>query len=148
MGNGLVQGLAQGIDDESSTAKHVVGERTFKDGVEYIYTQADDAITQYMCVSLDQAADSTGGKVRPCAAVADDVFGVAQIAVTDEYYFWCAVRGKVTAKIATAATAGQLLSASDTSGVMANPGAAEAHIRGKALEAGAATNAAKSIYLI
>ena len=114
---------------------------------EYTFTQADDAITQYQAVTTDHAANTSGKKVTPCGAATDDFFGAAQVAVTDEYYFWCATRGPMTCKIATAATAGLQLACSATAGVLATPANTDvAHIRAKAMEAGAATNAAKAIY--
>lgn len=150
MGYGLVQASVQDISLISSTANHNVGDRCIVDGVEYVYTQADDTITQYQAVSLDVAASANAAKVTPSGAVIGNLFGVAQIAVTDEYYFWCAVKGKVTCLIDTNATAGLLLAPSATAGVLIAPnsnGSEVCHVRAVAMEAGAATNAAKRIYL-
>ena len=150
MGYGPVQASVQELNVATATAQHNVGDKIIVEGVEYTYTQADDTITQYQAVSLDVAADANAKKVTPSSAVIGNLFGVAQIAVTDEYFFWCATRGKVTCLIDTNATAGLLLAPSATAGVLIAPnsdGSEVTHVRAVAMEAGAATNAAKRIYL-
>lgn len=138
------------VTDISATLPpgYFVGKKRIIGNTEYTYVQADDTITQYQAVTTDHAANTSGKKVTPCGAATDDFFGAAQVAVTDEYYFWCATRGSMTCKIATAATAGLQLACSATAGVLATPADTDvAHIRAKAMEAGAATNAAKLIYV-
>lgn len=137
------------VTDISSTQLYPMRFPRHENGVDYIYVQADDAITQYQACKLDLAASTTGNKVTPTGATTDRIAGVAQVAVTDEYYFWLAVKGMVTCKIATAASAGDLLSGTATAGVLALGAATDARVDvcGVAMEAGAATNAAKAISL-
>ena len=133
------------VTDTSSTAKYRVGTRRQQNGREYIYIQADDAITVNQAVKMDS---TTGVKVTPTAAATDDLFGVAETAITDEEYGWITVKGVASCKILTAATAGQVLAPTSTAGVLGNPANTDvAMIRAVALQNGAATNLTKNVYL-
>lgn len=106
------------VTDTSATAQYKVGTRRYENGREYVYTQADDTITANQVVKLDAAASTSGAKVTPTAAATDPVFGVAEVAVTDEYYFWCTVRGVASALVKTGTTAGTLVAPSSTAGAL------------------------------
>ncbi len=142
-------GFADAVDEQSATQLNPIGALRYEGGIWYRYVQADDAITQYQACTYDHAAATDCSKVTPTGATTDHVAGVAQIDVTDEYYFWLAISGNFLCKIATGASAGDLLSASGTAGVLALGGATDGrvHVCGKAMQAGAATNAAKLVVL-
>jgi hypothetical protein len=137
------------VTDISATQLYPMRTRRHENGVDYIYVQADDAITQYHACSIDFAASTTGNKVRPATDTTDFVQGVAQVAVTDEYYFWLATRGVVTCIIGATAVAGNPLSATAADGVLDLGGANDArvHVCGVALQNGAAGPVSKLIQL-
>lgn len=89
------------------------------------FVQAEETITQYDFVGIDENNEAS----PITAAIAGDGWdiGVAQVAVTDTYYFWAAMRGngingRVDASCAadtalyTTGTAGVLSSTTSTSG--------------------------------
>ena len=134
--------------DISSTQLYPMRTRRHQNGIDYIYVQADDTITQYQACKIDFAASTTGNKVTPTTATTDFILGAAQVAVTDENYFWLAVRGVVTCKILDAAAAGDVLSGSATAGCLTlGAAAANVHAAGMALEDGAAGDGGKLVYL-
>ena len=114
--------IGQVFDDKvtaiSSTALYVIGTVRHENGKKYVYTQADDTITANQAVKLDVAASATGAKVTPSGATADILFGVAEVAVTDEYYFWCCVAGSTTILVADSLSAGDILGPSATAGTL------------------------------
>lgn len=85
--------------------QYPVGRRRFENGREYIYQQADDTIAVNSAVKLDITASASGLKVTPVAAAGDSLFGVAETAITDEYYGWITVRGVASALVATGVAA-------------------------------------------
>lgn len=94
-----------------------VGLRRFEGGKEYVFTQADDAFTAGQAAKPDS---TTGAKVTPTAAATDGFSGVAEVAVTDEYYFWLTIRGSnIQASVADSTSAGAILAPSGTAGVLA-----------------------------
>jgi len=107
------------VTDTSTTAKYQVGTRRRQNGREYVYQQADDAITVNQAVKLDLAASASGLKVTPTAAAGDSVFGIAETAIADESYGWITVRGVAAALVAAGTTADDPMGASGTAGVLA-----------------------------
>lgn len=83
------------VTDISSTLPpgYYVGMRRYESGREYTYMQADDTVAVNSPVKLDIAASATAQKVTPTAAAGDGFFGVAETAITDEYYGWITTRG-------------------------------------------------------
>lgn len=142
-------GFLDQVADISVTQLYPMRSLRHENGIDYIYVQANAAITQYQACAIDAAASTTGNKVTPTTATSSYVEGVAQVAVTTQYFFWLAIKGVVSCKILTAATVGQLMTSTAVAGVLGAGGATDAlvHVTGVALEAGAATNAAKLIKL-
>lgn len=140
------------VTDTSTTAKYPVGTRRFEDGKEYVYQQADDAVTVNQAVKLDAAASASGQKVTPTAAAGDSVYGVAETALADEAYGWITVRGVVSVLVANGTAVDDPMAASGTAGVLVK--AAEAgsgdykFVVGNALEANSSGSAAaKKVFL-
>lgn len=131
--------------------QYPVGRRRFENGREYVYQQADDTIAVNSAVKLDAAASASGLKVTPVAAEGDSLFGIAETAITDEYYGWITVRGVASALVATGVAVDDPLCPS-TSGALRD--AVEAgsgdykFVRCSALEANASGGTlAKNVYL-
>ena len=118
MGVSIAQTFHDKVTAISADALYPVGTVRHENGKKYVYQQADDAITQYDYVILDVAASATGKKVVSGTDTTDMIFGVAEVAVTDEYYFWCTVGGPATVLAATGLSAGDTLGASAATGVM------------------------------
>lgn len=142
------------VTDTHSTLPpgYFVGMRRYENGREYTFTQADDAVAINKLVKLDIAASATAKKVTPTAAAGDSTFGVAEVAVTDEYYFWATTRGVALALVADNTTVDDPLAASGTSGVaVAAAEGGSGHyefVFATALEANASGGAlAKNIYI-
>jgi len=147
MSSDLPKMFGDPVTKESSTALYPVGTRRFEGGNEYVYMQADDAFTAGQAAKIDSA---TGVKVTPTAAATDGCVGVAEIAVTDEYFFWMTVRGPASVLIATGTNAGEILAPSGTAGVLAiaPTSTARRKVIGEALEANSSgADAAKVVYL-
>lgn len=137
----------------STEAKNRVGLRRFENGREYIYQQADDAITAGQAVKLDIAASADGLKVTPCAAAGDSCFGIAEVAIADESYGWITVRGVATVSVANGVAVDDPLAASGAAGVLADVAEAGSgdmkFVRAVALEANSSGSAAaKKVYLL
>jgi hypothetical protein len=140
------------VTDTSTTAKYPVGTRRLQNGREYVYQQADDAITVNQAVKLDLAASASGLKVTPTAAAGDSVFGVAETAIADESYGWITVRGVASVSVANGTAADDPLGASVAAGVLAKISEAGSgdykFVAGIAMEAnGSGSAAAKNAYL-
>jgi len=147
MSSDLPKMFGDKVTDINVAAQYPVGTRRFEGGNEYVYMQADDAFTAGQAAKIDSA---TGVKCTPTAAATDGCIGVAEIAVTDEYFFWLTVRGPASALIADSTSAGEILAPSATAGVLAvaPTSTARRKVIGEAAEAnstGAA--AAKVVYL-
>lgn len=99
----------------SSTPVHPIGTRLFKNGREYVYMQANAALAAGQCVKLV----ASGIAVTPTTAATDPVLGVAETAVTINYYGFITVRGPATILIATGTSVDAILAPGATAGVMA-----------------------------
>lgn len=107
------------VTDTSATRLYPVGTRRLEPtGKEYTYQQADDAITANQAVMLDVSGSSSSLEVTPTAAATDPVYGVAEVAFTDEYYGWICTKGPTSAIVANGVAAGKRLTASGTAGVL------------------------------
>lgn len=155
MSNGLQSAWIDKVTDTGATQLHPVGTRRFENGREYIYQQADDTIAVNSLVKLDAAASATGLKVTPTgAAVGDSAFGVAEVAVTDEHYFWCTVRGVASCLVANGVAVDDPLGSGGAAGtaykvVEVDSAGAYNFVRAVALEANASGGAlAKNVYLL
>lgn len=104
------------VTDIHSSPKHRVGtEYIAPNGNVYCYIQADDAITVNQAVQMDS---TTGVKVTPTGAASDLLFGVAETAITDEYYGWITVRGVAQCLVADSMAQGDPMAASGTAGTL------------------------------
>lgn len=110
--------------------EHTLGDRvTAEDGQEYVYIQANGAITQYDFVGIDenyQAAALT-------KAMADDGYsiGVAQVAFADNDYGWVATRGhNLQGRVGASCAADAALWTSSTAGVLDDASASQTKIDG------------------
>lgn len=120
------------VDEESSTPLHELGSRYISDdGKEYIYLQADEAITgagYAVVVESDwgsQMVDTTSTANHRGAQVA-----IAPIAVTNAYYYWGQIYGKAYAgiRVAASAAAGAQLNSTATGGVVDDDATAGAEV--------------------
>jgi hypothetical protein len=148
----LQNSFIDAVTDTSTTAKYPVGTRRFEDGKEYVYQQADDAITVNQAVKLDAAASASGLKVTPVAAAGDSLYGVAETAIADESYGWITVRGVASVLVANGTAVDDPLGASAAAGVLAKVAEAGSgdykFVFGYALEANASGSAAaKKVFL-
>ena len=121
MSNDIMTSFIDAVTDISATAKYPVGTRRFENNKEYVYQQADDAITAGQAVKLDAAASAAGLKVTPTAASGDSCVGIAETAITDEYYGWITVGPKgavVNAIVKTGVAVDDPLAPSGTAGAL------------------------------
>ena len=111
---------------ETSTKPDVVpGTRyTAPDGKEFVYVQANGAVTQHDAVVIDEtyqaAALSTSNDAR------GDLVGAAPVAVADDYYFWAQIKGPSTIRGAGSVAANVRLNATGTAGVLDDDGSTTA----------------------
>jgi hypothetical protein len=138
--------LAQGLTDQSSTAKHTLGQRYVDPatGNEYIYVQdSGSANAQYMACSINSAFKTT--LLTTTLANAGYPIGVPQIAVTASYYFWCLIKGTGTVHTASACASEAQLYTTSVAGRIDDARAGTlAPINGIILTATAATAAASA----
>lgn len=99
-------------------ARYPVGTRRVENGREYVYQQADDAVTVNQAVMLDIAASATGLKITPATTEQKAIYGVAEVAFTDEYFAWVTVKGVASTLIATGSAVGDRLCLAATDGVL------------------------------
>jgi hypothetical protein len=133
---------------ELSTAAHTLMTRYRNEanGKEYIYVQADGAITQYQAVSITPA----GQAAALTKANADKGYkvGVAQIAFTDDYYGWILVVDPIGTgsyvRAASACASETLLYTTATAGRIDDSDTGQTAIEGIELTATAATAAASA----
>lgn len=109
------------VTDISSTALYPIGTKRYEvdsNGLMacYQYCQADDALTQYDAVAIDIAASAAGLKVTRAATAGQRLLGFAQVAVTDEYYFWLQRGGVMSATMKTGVAAGDPVTGTSTAG--------------------------------
>ena len=122
--------LTDGLIGSNLTAlttdpEFLVGSRhTGSDGTEWVYVQANGAITQYDCVAIDEnyqaaamttALGNTGQ--RP---------GLAQVAFADNEYGWVAIGGSNITVRVEAATADDTLRTTVSAGVLSTVSTASA----------------------
>jgi hypothetical protein len=86
------------------------------------YVRADAAIAQYDACKMKLTESDAPHAVIPTAATTDFVSGIAEVSVTDQYYFWLTVHGYVPiANVADASAQGEVLGASGTAGRLETP---------------------------
>lgn len=124
--------------------------RRFLNGKEYLYVKAGGTIAVNQACKFDFANKTDGSQVIVTAAVTDHLAGVNEAgALVSGNFFFMTVRGYAQCQILTAATAGQILAPTATAGVLGSPANTDVTVqRAVAMQAGAATNAVKAIYLL
>lgn len=150
MATGLKLVFTDPVTKISADPLHTVGEIRFENGKKYMYTQADDAITQYQVCVFDIAASATGKKVTPSGTAGQPCVGVAEVAVTDEYYFWLTIGGFATAIVKTGVAVNDPLTCTATAGALgkaaeADSAAAYKNVRAFAAEANASGSDANAL---
>lgn len=87
------------------------------DGQEWVYVQANGAITQYDCVALDENYQAAA--ITSTLAKAGYGIGFAQAAFDDDDFGWVATRGSnITVRVAGSCAADVQLYTSGTAGVL------------------------------
>lgn len=113
------------LDTESDSATFDLGTRaTGTDGTEWVYVQANGAITQYDCVSIDENYQATA--MTTALGNTGSRVGFAQIAFTDNYYGWVAIGGSNITVRCEVATADQTLRTTVSAGVLSTASTASA----------------------
>lgn len=135
------------LDATSSSIEFQLGEKVMgNSGTEWVYVQANGAISQFDVVGIDenyQAAKIT-------KAMADDgwMVGFAQVAFTDNYYGWVATRGSDIGMNVLASCASDVaLYTSATAGSLDDSATSQTKIDGVVAVSAAAT-AATSVEVI
>ena len=121
MGMGNATAFQDAVTAISSTQLYPIGTiryETNSNGLmcKYEYNQADDALTQYDAVAVDIAGSATGLKVTRASSAGQLIKGFAQVAVTDEYFFWLQVGGHGSGTIKNGVAAGEPLTGTSTAG--------------------------------
>jgi hypothetical protein len=115
-----------------SSPQFALGDRAYgSDHTEWVYVQANGAITQYACVGVDENFQASN--VTSAIGDAGWLPGFAQVAFTDDYYGWVATKGSNIYVLAISAlpdaqlyvgasgiSAGVVCSTSDTSRILLN----------------------------
>lgn len=83
---GVALGTTHG-DPQFTLGEHVRG----NDGTEWVYVQANGAITQYDCVAIDE--NFQAAPMTKALADAGHQVGFAQVAFANDAYGWVAIRG-------------------------------------------------------
>ena len=80
------------LGETTTTAKFALGERySGTDGTEWVYVQANGAITQYFSVGIDENFQAT--VLADAGGAASHLWGAAQVAFDDNDYGWIPVKG-------------------------------------------------------
>ncbi len=91
--------------------------RYLASGKRYRYVRADAAIAAGDCCKYKLGETDDPWAVVPTAATTDFGFGISEVAVTDQYYFWITIHGFVkNAKVTTGVAAGSMVAPSGTAG--------------------------------
>jgi hypothetical protein len=121
-----------GVDDSSTstTALFALGERVkATDGQEYVYVQADGAITRYNYVCIDENFQAVKG-TKALVDVGHQI-GFAQIAFADNAYGWVAVKGSnLNALLAASCLPDVALYTTSTAGVLDDASTSQTKIDG------------------
>lgn len=86
------------------------------DGDEYVYVQADGAISAGDVVIITEAAQADAIDTTNSASKIGFRVGVANVAFADDEYGWVQVRGATTANVGTGSAAGDKLNTTSTAG--------------------------------
>lgn len=118
MAQGFPIGFREAIGITHTEQRFPIGTQRLENGNLYSYEQADDPINAGQAVKKDAAASATGKKVTPTAAIGETTFGVSPITVPDEAFFWCQIKGVVSALVKDGTLVGDPLATSATAGVL------------------------------
>lgn len=130
---------------------YTIGMLREENGKLYRLAKAGAAIPINAAVKPDTAATGTdiGHQVVKTSVAAEGVSGVAEIAVSNGYYFWMTI-GRVASVLVTGTIAvGDRLAATATAGTLSPLAAATfGHVCAHALEANASGAATKKVHLL
>lgn len=103
---------------------------TASDGSVWVYVHAAEAISQYMCVAIDE--DYEARKITKALANAGHQVGFAQVAFSDNDFGWVAVHmpGNGSVRVLNSCAADVQLYTSGTAGVLDDTSASQTLIRG------------------
>lgn len=117
---------------------------TGSDGTEWVYVQANGAITayDYVCIDEDyQAASGTKALVD-----AGHRLGFAQVAFTDNYYGWVALSGSnISVRVRASCQPDTTLYTSATAGLLDDTATGHTRIDGVVITSTASTTSAKEM---
>jgi hypothetical protein len=109
--------IAAKVTGTETTAKFEVGQRfTGNDGSEFIYVQANGAITGpgYVC-GIDEDHQATM-LAAAAGGLLGDMVGVAPVAFADDAYGWLQIKGPCDVQVAASCAANVVLAATATAG--------------------------------
>jgi hypothetical protein len=137
-----------GTTTDGSGAEFVLGQcEKGADGTVFMYVQAGAAITQYQAVGIDenfQASPLT-------KTMADDgwMVGFAQIAASDNDFFWLCMEGSnINVQVAGSCAADVSLYTTSTAGVLDDTSASQTKVQGVTAVAANATTSATNTEVI
>lgn len=104
---------------------------TDKDGKEYMFVQAAEAITQYMYVSIDEAWQAS--KITKTLVDTRAAIGCCQTALTSGYYGWAQTRGAHTGLVKASCAADVKLYSSATAGYLDDDATSQTAVLGVVL---------------
>jgi hypothetical protein len=114
---GPVMGTPGDSTRRTTTQELPIGTVAFGEaGKEFEYVRAGAAIAQYAAVKLD--VSDGGATVIETAAVTDHLLGIADAAFAEDEYGFVQTRGRCTAKVEDATTAGLPLQPSAAGGIL------------------------------
>ena len=137
------------IGTTETTIRHKLGEvRHGVDGTEWVYVQANGAITQYDCVGIDESWQA--GAITTAMVNDGWKVGVAQVAFADNEYGWVARRGagsNLKVRAAASCAADVQLFTTATAGVLDDVSGTLNLIRGIVITTGNTSAAAQACIL-
>jgi hypothetical protein len=140
--------LGAKIGTTTTTAEHALGETCKGDnGTEWVYVQANGAITQYDYVCMDEDFQAVAG--TKALVDAGHEIGFAQVAFANDEYGWIARRGKTcSVRVAASCAPDVALYTTGTAGVLDDASTSQSQIRGVVIISTAGTATAQAVECI
>jgi hypothetical protein len=116
------------------------------DGTEYMYVHAAEAVSQYDWVGVDEDFEAS----KLTKGMVDDGYyiGIAQVAASDNDFFWIAIRGEVTGAVLGSCAADVPLYSSGTAGSVDDTSGSQTKIDGAVATAANGTSAASTTTIL
>lgn len=109
--------LTTSVADLTEGKGHGLGDRITDRGDEYVFVQANGAITAGDIVIISEAYQADQLDTTSSGGAIGDAVGVAKVAMADNEYGWVQIYGTYTdANVATGATANTVLNSTSTAG--------------------------------